>query len=89
MIELQNVSRSFGTFKAVQDISFSIKTGEIVGFLGPNGAGKTTTMRMIANYISPSSGTILIDQKDITENQREAKKKIQTPSYKYSKLYYF
>ena len=76
MIELQNVSRTFGTFKAVQDVSFSIQTGEIVGFLGPNGAGKTTTMRMIANYINPSSGTILIDGKDITENQREAKKKI-------------
>ena len=76
MIEVEHLSRSFGSFRAVDDISFSIKTGEIVGLLGPNGAGKTTTMRMITGFLSPSSGTVKIDGIDITENPVEAKKKI-------------
>ena len=50
MIGVEHLSRSFGSFRAVDDISFSIKTGEIVGLLGPNGAGKTTTMRMITGF---------------------------------------
>ena len=58
MIEVKHVSRVFGDFRAVDDISFSIKTGEIVGLLGPNGAGKTTTMRMITGYLEPTSGTV-------------------------------
>ncbi|MBP5157090.1 MAG: ABC transporter ATP-binding protein [Treponema sp.] len=61
MIEVEHVSMSFGTFRAVDDISFSIRTGEIVGLLGPNGAGKTTTMRMITGYLEPSGGSIRID----------------------------
>ncbi len=61
MIEVEHVSMSFGTFRAVDDISFSIRTGEIVGLLGPNGAGKTTTMRMITGFLEPSSGSIRID----------------------------
>ena len=76
MIELSNVFRDFGNFRAVNDISFSIPTGQIVGLLGPNGAGKTTTMRMIAGFLEPTSGTIKIDDFDITENPVEAKKKI-------------
>lgn len=61
MIEVEHVSMSFGSFRAVDDISFSIRTGEIVGLLGPNGAGKTTTMRMITGYLEPSQGSIRID----------------------------
>ena len=61
MIEVEHVSMNFGTFRAVDDISFSIRTGEIVGLLGPNGAGKTTTMRMITGYLEPSKGSIRID----------------------------
>lgn len=76
MIELSNVFRDFGNFRAVNDISFSIPTGQIVGLLGPNGAGKTTTMRMISGFIEPTSGTIKIDGVDIQENPVEAKKKI-------------
>lgn len=76
MIEVTHVSRNFGIFRAVNDVSFSIPTGQIVGLLGPNGAGKTTTMRMITGFLSPSDGKILIDGTDISENPVEAKKKI-------------
>ena len=76
MIEVEQVSRTFGTFKAVDSISFSIKTGEIVGLLGPNGAGKTTTMRMITGFLDMDSGSIKIDGKDIRENPKESKRKI-------------
>ena len=76
MIEVSNVSRVFGTFRAVNDVSFSIPTGQIVGLLGPNGAGKTTTMRMITGLLKPTSGTIKIDGTDITENPVESKRKI-------------
>lgn len=76
MIEVEHVSRSFGSFRAVDDVSFSIKTGEIVGLLGPNGAGKTTTMRMITGFLPVSSGTIKIDGQNITEDEKSAKKKI-------------
>lgn len=76
MIEVSNVSRIFGTFRAVNDVSFSIPTGQIVGLLGPNGAGKTTTMRMITGFLKPTSGTIKIDGTDITENPVESKRKI-------------
>ncbi|MCR5724978.1 MAG: ABC transporter ATP-binding protein [Treponema sp.] len=76
MIELSHVSRQFGTFRAVDDVSFSIPTGQIVGLLGPNGAGKTTTMRMITGFLKPTGGTILIDGTDITEQPVAAKQKI-------------
>ena len=76
MIEVSHVSRNFGTFRAVNNISFSIPTGQIVGLLGPNGAGKTTTMRMITGFLTPSDGQILIDGVDVTEDPVEAKKKI-------------
>ena len=68
MIEVSHVSRLFGEFHAVDDISFSIETGEIVGLLGPNGAGKTTTMRMITGYLDSTSGSIKIDGTDVSEN---------------------
>ncbi len=76
MIEVEHLSRSFGSFRAVDDISFSIKTGEIVGLLGPNGAGKTTTMRMITGFLTQTAGKITIDGKDISENPVESKRKI-------------
>ena len=76
MIEVSHVSRNFGDFRAVNDVSFSIPTGQIVGLLGPNGAGKTTTMRMITGFLAPSSGKVTIDGIDICENPVEAKKKI-------------
>lgn len=76
MIEVSHVSRNFGDFRAVNDVSFSIPTGQIVGLLGPNGAGKTTTMRMITGFLSPSSGQILIDGVDISAAPVESKQKI-------------
>lgn len=76
MIEVSHVSRNFGTFRAVNDVSFSIPTGQIVGLLGPNGAGKTTTMRMITGFLKPSGGTICIDGTNIEDFPVESKKKI-------------
>ena len=76
MIEVSHLSKRFGEFKAVDDVSFSIPTGQIVGLLGPNGAGKSTTMRMITGFFKPTSGTVLIDGIDITQNPVEAKQKI-------------
>ena len=76
MIEVSHVSRNFGTFRAVNDVSFSIPKGQIVGLLGPNGAGKTTTMRMITGFLAPSDGKIFIDGIDISENPVKCKKKI-------------
>ena len=76
MIEVEHLSRSFGSFRAVDDISFSIQTGEIVGLLGPNGAGKTTTMRMITGFLTQTAGKISIDGKELSENPVEAKRKI-------------
>ncbi len=76
MIEVSHVSRNFGDFRAVNDVSFSIPTGQIVGLLGPNGAGKTTTMRMITGFLSPTSGSVKIDGIDICENPVAAKNKI-------------
>ena len=76
MIQVEHISRRFGTFRAVDDISFDIQTGEIVGLLGPNGAGKTTTMRMIAGFIEPSDGVIKIDDMNVVDFPVETKSKI-------------
>ena len=76
MIEVENVSKLFGNFRAVDGISFSIQTGEIVGLLGPNGAGKTTTMRMISGFLEPDSGTVKIAGLDVLKNPVETKRKI-------------
>lgn len=76
MIDVSHVSRRFGDFTAVDDISFSIKRGEIVGLLGPNGAGKTTTMRMITGFLEPSSGSVHIGGKAMGQEERELKRMI-------------
>lgn len=60
-VRIDNLTKSYGNQKAVDSISFDIKSGEIVGFLGPNGAGKTTTMKMLTQYMQPDSGTIWYD----------------------------
>ena len=61
MISVKHLSKSFGQFEAVKDLSFDVKPGDIVGFLGPNGAGKSTTMKMLTGFLSPSSGHIEIN----------------------------
>lgn len=74
MIQIQNLVKRFGSKYAVDDISFGIDEGEIVGFLGPNGAGKSTTMNIITGYMSSTSGTVSIGGIDILENPTEAKR---------------
>ncbi|MBK1716175.1 ABC transporter ATP-binding protein [Thiocystis violacea] len=76
MIEVRQLSRRYGELKAVQDVSFRIGTGEIVGLLGHNGAGKTTIMKMLTGYLEPSAGSIQIDGLDIAEQRREAQRRI-------------
>lgn len=76
MIEVKNIVKRYGSKLAVNDISFKIDTGEIVGFLGPNGAGKSTTMNILTGYLSATSGTAVIDGIDILENPTAAKKLI-------------
>jgi ABC-2 type transport system ATP-binding protein len=76
MIVTQNVSKYFGDFSAVKNISFEINPGEIVGFLGQNGAGKTTLMRILTSYIPASSGTVLIDGEDISKYSLAIRQKI-------------
>lgn len=76
MITVKNLCKSFGPKKAVDDISFEVAKGEVLGCLGPNGAGKSTTMRMITGYVPPSSGTITVGGHLVTEKPLEAKKLI-------------
>lgn len=75
-IVIENLTKKYGAQRAVDNISFNVKTGEILGFLGPNGAGKTTTMKMITNYISVGEGEISIGGKSINKDPDELKKHI-------------
>jgi ABC-2 type transport system ATP-binding protein len=75
-IAVRNLTKFYGDQKAVDDISFDVKTGEILGFLGPNGAGKTTTMKIITCYMPPSSGGVEVDGLDIAKNSLAVRKKI-------------
>lgn len=76
MIEVKNVTKKYGNFLAVDDISFTVEDGEIVGFLGPNGAGKSTTMNMITGFIEPTEGSISVNGYDIMKKTKNAKKQI-------------
>lgn len=75
-IEIENLTKKYGVQKAVDSISFEVKTGEILGFLGPNGAGKTTTMKMITNYIAIDEGDIKIDHQSMRHHANTLKKHI-------------
>lgn len=74
MIEISNITKIFGSQTALDDVSFTIETGSIVGFLGPNGAGKSTLMKIITGLISPTSGKVLVNGIDVTENTAEVHK---------------
>lgn len=76
MIEVEKLTKVFGTKRAVDGISFTVKRGEVLGFLGPNGAGKSTTMRMLTGFFPPSSGKVTVGGFDIAENPIPAKKLI-------------
>ena len=73
MLEVKNLDKKYGEHYAVNDLSFTVEDGQIYGFLGPNGAGKSTTMNIITGYIGSTSGTVLIDGIDITEEPEKAK----------------
>lgn len=74
MIEVENLTKDYGSFQALRDISFNVEPGEILGFLGPNGAGKTTTMRIITGFIPATSGTVRVAGYDVAEKSLEARK---------------
>jgi len=75
-IEIKNVTKEYGLQKALNDISFTVNKGEILGFLGPNGAGKSTLMKIITCYIPPTSGTVIVDGYDVLEDSLEIRKKV-------------
>ena len=76
MIKVQNVTKKYNKFLAVDNINFEIADGEVVGFLGPNGAGKSTTMSMITGFIEPTSGKIIVNGYDINQKSKQAKRQI-------------
>ena len=76
MIEVKKLEKHFGMIRAVDNISFSVKKGEVLGFLGPNGAGKSTTMKIIAGFILPTSGDVLVGGKSVLSDPIEVKKQI-------------
>ena len=76
MIEVKNLTKRYGDHLAVDNVSFTVADGEIIGFLGPNGAGKSTTMNMITGYLSSTEGSVLIDGLDILEDPVHAKAKL-------------
>ena len=76
MVEIQKLRKEFGPILAVDDVSFTVGQGEVLGFLGPNGAGKSTTMKMITGFLTPTSGTVRISGFDIQDQPLEAKTRI-------------
>ncbi|MGE0874900.1 MAG: ABC transporter ATP-binding protein [Burkholderiales bacterium] len=76
MIRIEHLTKTFGAHRAVDDVSFNVERGEVLGFLGPNGAGKSTTMRMITGFYPPSSGRVSVGGHDVAESPLEAKRLI-------------
>ena len=76
MIKIENLVKTFGAKRAVDDISFTVERGEVLGFLGPNGAGKSTTMRMITGFMPPTAGKVSVGGHDIVDSPLEAKRLI-------------
>tara|TARA_R110000868_G_scaffold4155_18_gene25416 strand:- start:9812 stop:10768 length:957 start_codon:yes stop_codon:yes gene_type:complete len=76
MLEIQGLTKQFGQFTAVDNISFSVASGEVLGFLGPNGSGKSTTMKMVTGFLSPTSGTALVCGQDVTRDPIAVKRHI-------------
>ena len=76
MIEVLDLTKSYGQIKAVKNLSFTVEKGEILGFLGPNGAGKSTTMNMITGYLPSTSGTVKVNGYDVSVDPREVKKRV-------------
>ena len=76
MIEVRGLTKTYGSERAVDDISFEVKKGEVLGFLGPNGAGKSTTMKVITCYLNPTMGTVLVDNMDVRKESLAVRKRI-------------
>jgi ABC-2 type transport system ATP-binding protein len=76
MLKVENISKSFGEFKAINNLSFEVQIGDVMGFLGPNGAGKTTSMRIITGYLKSDIGNIFIDDKNFEADPIQAKSMI-------------
>ena len=74
MIETLSLCKRYGSFTAVDHLSFSVEPGQVLGFLGPNGAGKSTTMKMLTGFLAPSSGTALIHGHDIVSDSLAARR---------------
>ena len=74
MIQAVHISRRYGAFEAVKDLSFTVKVGEVAGLLGQNGAGKTTALHVLSGYLAPSSGSVRISGVDLVRNPQEAKR---------------
>lgn len=89
ILEINNLTKTFGSFTAVDNVSFSLKEGEILGFLGPNGAGKTTTIQMLLNILNPTSGNISYFGKDLFTNREEILEKINFSSTYTNLPWYF
>lgn len=75
-IEVQNISKNYGTQKALDNVSFSVKKGEIVGFLGPNGAGKSTLMKILTTYITADEGKAEVNGNDVLVNQKSVQQSV-------------
>ena len=76
MISIRGLTKSFGPIRAVDDVSFTVERGEVLGFLGPNGAGKSTTMKMIAGFLAPTAGTARVCGHDVERRPVAAKRSI-------------
>ncbi len=76
MIEAKSLCKRYGTITAVDNLSFTVEAGQVLGFLGPNGAGKSTTMKMLTGFLTPTSGTALINGIDVAENSVAARRQI-------------
>ena len=82
MVEVKKLTKNYGNIKAVDNISFTVGEGEILGFLGPNGAGKSTTMNIITGYISSTSGTVLLtERKYLKIRKRQRQKSVTSPKF--------
>ncbi|HQD22997.1 MAG TPA: ABC transporter ATP-binding protein [Arachnia sp.] len=83
-VEVRGLTKTFGSFTAVDDVTFAVEPGEVFGFLGPNGSGKTTTMRMLTGTVAPTAGTISVLGTDVVRHASEVKKRIGYMSQKFS-----
>lgn len=94
MIRIEKLRKDYGTVRAVNDISFEVKDGEILGFLGPNGAGKSTTLKVLTTYLSPTAGNVFVDDLNVVDHSMDIRKMIgylpeQNPLYDEMRVYDF